>query len=529
MKDIKKKVLCFGAAVALVVSSAAIFTGCNGKNEEEIVELTYWMPLPSSISTKVTNMGDTPFYQEVQKQTGIKIKFIHPPAGSENEQLNTMIASGDLPDIIERDWSSYSGAEAKAAEDGILIELTDYIDKYAPDFKNIVENEVPLSKRWVTTNGRYYVFPSLSTATDYITQNGLLIRKDLLDKFGLEIPETFDEFENVLRTFKKNGVKYPFMNKWSNAFGHYCSPISAFDIVGNQIFVDNGEVKHGYLQPELKEYLSRMSSLIKEGLIDPEIMTMDWNSNDNKIASGEVGSTVNSITAIKKLTDIAKKANPDAQYVACPFLSMSKDKPTDTIYYNRIDGYTFANAVGITTKCKNVEAAVKFLNYAYTEKGHMLYNFGVEGQTYNIVDGKPEFTELITNNPDGLTFDEAVNMYTRAEAAGYVEQNYFDLIYHTAEQQDAAKLWSEQCKAAIERNGGLPKVFWRACAKLTGEETDKISNIQLGFTSYANEMTSKFFLGSEPIENFDSFVNELKTKKIEDLIPIYQKAVDRLK
>lgn len=515
----------FAIALAAVTAITGL-TGCGGNNnasDGKSNKLTFWTSLPSILQTKVKNYGETPFYKEVMKQTGTQIEFVHPSAAGAGEQFNVMLASRDYPDMIENDWSSYPGGEAKACEDGILTDLTDYIDKYAPNFKRFIEEECPEAKKWVTTNGRYYVIPSLSTDTTYTNQIGLWIRKDLLEKHGLQVPETFDDFENCLRTFKEDGIKYPYFAKLSNPFGSYCVPGSAFDVASSVIVKDN-KVQNPYLNPEMKDFLAAMARWYKDGLMDQETYSMDYNSYDSKIAEGSIGSIVTTLSDMEVRLKTIQASNPDAEFVAVPFLSRNGN-PVNLIYYSRINGYTFANSVGISTNCKDIEKALKFLDYAYSDKGHMTYNYGIEGESYELKDGKAVFTDVINNNKDGLTKQEALAMYTRAEAAGYVETNYFDQVFTNQYQKDAARLWSGQFKAADK----IPEFFWRACYKLTGEESDNISNYQLGYSAYATEMAIKFATGAEPIDKYDSFVSNLKSKGAEDCLKIYNQAYSRLK
>ncbi len=66
--------------------------------------LTWWLQLNPNVSATSASLGDTPFAKELEKQTGVKIEYIHPAQGSENEAFNLLLASGELPDIIEKDW-----------------------------------------------------------------------------------------------------------------------------------------------------------------------------------------------------------------------------------------------------------------------------------------------------------------------------------------------------------------------------------------------------------------------------------------
>lgn len=85
----------------------------------------------------------------------------------------------------------------------------------------------------------------------------------------------------------------------------------------------------------------------------------------------------------------------------------------------------------ITSSSRNIEFAVKYLDFFYGEQGHLLSNFGVEGESYTTVDGKSIYTEAITKNENGLSMSQAMAMYQRAYSSGpfiqdvgYIEQYY---------------------------------------------------------------------------------------------------------
>ena len=65
----------------------------------------------------------------------------------------------------------------------------------------------------------------------------------------------------------------------------------------------------------------------------------------------------------------------------------------------------------VTSECDSPEKAVEWLDYRYTDEGYMLFNYGIEGESYNLVDGKVVFTDLIMNNDQGLDVEEARRMY----------------------------------------------------------------------------------------------------------------------
>lgn len=156
------------------------------------------------------SFADYPFYKELEKETGVKVEFIHPVAGSSGDQFNVMIASGEYPDIIQNNFFTYPGGAAKAIEDGVIIETTDYLDKYAPNLKSYLENHPNIDKMVKTDAGQYYSFPTIQGDDFLLTYTGLILRKDWLDELGLDVSETIDEWETVLTAFKeKKGAAAP--------------------------------------------------------------------------------------------------------------------------------------------------------------------------------------------------------------------------------------------------------------------------------------------------------------------------------
>lgn len=179
----------------------------SSKITDKPVILTYWAPLNANVSQTATDYGDTLLYKEVEKRTGVHIQFLHPPVGQEKEQFNLMIASNELPDMIEYNWLSYPGGPEKALEDNVIIKLNDIISKYALNLKKYYSSNEPVSKMVKTDKGNYYCFPFIR-GDDFLTVfYGPQLRKDWLKELNLDVPTTIEEWENVLTELKsKKGL-----------------------------------------------------------------------------------------------------------------------------------------------------------------------------------------------------------------------------------------------------------------------------------------------------------------------------------
>lgn len=509
-----KKIL---SIVLTVVMAAACFTGCGkkGGSSEGGESFTYYTYIGAA-SSLVTNLGDTEMYKELEKQTGVHIDFEHP---LESGAFNVMLASGEYPDMIENDWSSYPGAERQACEDGILIDLTDMMEEHAPNYLKFLNEQVPEALPWITTEGRFYTITNLAAYDNYTSIGGLIIRKDLLDKFGLEVPKTIADWENVLTVFKENGVKYP-VSMTSTDMLVYAPFMGAYDVCMGY-YQDEDVMKYGYAEPEMKDFVALFSEWYKKGLLDNDVATQDATTMQGKISNGEVGAWCGNLNDIQKYRLVLQKIDPKAEIVATPYPVLEEGGVNKVVYLDRVDGHTWANQVGITTACKNPEKALEWLDYAFTEKGHMLFNFGIEGKSYNMVDGEPVYADEIVNNPDGLDFKTALSMYARPNSPGYIDERYMDQMYSSPAQIEAAKMWSENANKYEQAN------VWRSRFKFNSEEAGNVNNLTLEFSDYAQENFFKFITGLKPVSEYDAYIEELNKLGVPNVVKIYQDAYNK--
>lgn len=492
-------------------------TGRNG-NATKQTSFSYWSKLDRNASAVVTQLGEVEFYKALEKKTGIKINFTHPPVGSEGEQFNLLIASRDLPDMVEYGWIEYPGGPEKAIKDKVIIKLNDLIDQHAPNIKKYLDENPDIAKQVKTDSGVLYVVPSIGIGK-VNTFSGPLVRKDWLDDLGLQAPETIEEWTTMLRAFKeKKGATAPFTmllnvkeyDIISGAFG-----------VNRDFFLEDGKVKYGPMEPAFKNYLSLMHDWYKEGLLDPDIGANDKKTLDAKMASGKSGAVYgyagSSIGIYMKANE---EKDPKYDLVAAQYPVLKKgDEPK---LVNMADRYRTAGSVAITTTNSDPVGAIKWLDYYFSEEGNLLKNFGVEGLTYNMENGYPKYTDLIMKNPEKLSISQAMSKYLRSSypSPGFVnDDRYLEQYYELPQQKESIKLWGK-----YEDNSLGVKM---PLVSATPEESEKIAKYMSEVSTFADEMYIRFILGEESLDNFEKYVAQLKKMNIEEAIQLQQAAVDR--
>ena len=484
----------------------------------EVANLTYWCELQNS-KTLLTNLGEMPIIQEASEKTYVNLEFLH-PATTAKEQFNLMMASGDYEDIMEYNWSAYPGGPTQAIADGVIVDLKPYIDKgLAPNFKKILDENPEIAKQITTDEGEIYAFPPIGDDSVNVT-GGFIFRQDMLEKVGMKAPETIAEWEAVLTAFKEQlGVEKPLTGQTKVLIGANSYIAGAFDTFSGY-YIRDGKVQYGFMDAGYKDYITTMNKWYEAGLIDQEIFGNDGKAQNANLLNDRSGVVYGFIGGgIGTLTNNAAETNPSFKLVGVNF-PVLKAGQTIRFMARTWDVRTTANAA-ITTACEDVEAAIRYLDFWYSEEGQIMKNFGTEGLSYNMVNGYPTYTDLILNNPDGHAIDAALGGYTRAAqpSVGIIDRRYYEQYYVLPEQVDAMILWNENADNAVDVL--MPTVT------PTSEESEELAVIEGAITTYVEEELTKFIMGLRDMSEYDSFVETLKGMNIDKAIAIRQAAYDR--
>lgn len=211
--------------------------------------------------------------------------------------------------------------------------------------------------------------------------------------------------------------------------------------ITNTIFLKDGKVVFGPVEPEFKEFLTTFHRWYQEGLIDPDFATNDQKTFDAKILSSQAGAFFTYIGGgIGRYLPALQEKEPEANLTAVQFPVVNKgDEP---MFTGRSWEWSGAGAT-ITKSNKHPEETVKALDYFFSEEGHMLKNFGVEGVTYTMKDGYPTYTDEILKNTDGLSVVQAMAKHFIANYpfVGEDDDRYNEQYYQYQQQKDAVTLF----------------------------------------------------------------------------------------
>ena len=176
-------------------------------------------------------------------------------------------------------------------------------------------------------------------------------------------------------------------------------------------------------------------------------------------------------------------------------------------------------AGAVTKDCVDPVLAVKLMDYFYSEEGADLLNWGIEGESYTITDGKKTYTDAVLNDPDGKTVAEAIQQWAQP-LQGFTKPMEYEawkqITLVLPEQIAANETWSAGVSDMILPNLELPS-----------DKNSDYTKIMNDVSTYMNEMSMQFITGQIAVEDgWDSYVQTLKDMKVETACTYMQEAWD---
>ena len=336
-----------------------------------------------------SNTFDDPVARAIQEKTGVTVQ-VENPTGDPLEKLNLMLTGQNYPDIVLMD----RGNEIvnRYIDAGALIPLNDLIDQYGPHIKEMY-GEV-MTKSVYSDGKNYYLNNWYGVDPDAVA--GVLMRKDLLteivgeERANSNDPFTQSEYLDILRQFKE---KYPTIDgKESIAVTldaeskNYEGTLFGMYGITTYYADENNNIMHKAKAPRYQDAIGFMNTLYTEGLLDKEWVVNKKEQWTQKLSAGNVFSTFCSYWDPDSAnTSLASTVGEDAKFYSYKVVADGVD-PSETKYSGRSTlGW---DAIGITSNCQNPEAAIKFIDFLVSEEGQYLMMWGLEGEHWDMVDGK---------------------------------------------------------------------------------------------------------------------------------------------
>lgn len=480
--------------------------------------LTVYMK--DATSGAVSNWKDIKAFQVAAEKLGVNIEFIHPAVGSESDQFNLMIASGEYPDIILWDFRSSAMSLDQLVDAGVLLDMNDLIRTYAPNYLSVLEGNETFRKEATSNDGEYLAMYSFSGRAP--VSSGPAIRADLLREYGLEIPTTVDDWTNVLTVMKENGHAYPLTTGQNRDGSVWFELLFSTYGTSNSFCLDEtgSQVVYGPVTESYRSYLTKLNEWYNAGLIDPEFMANDGTAMNAKLTDGRsVAGNLMLSYHIANITNAARETNPNFEFVGCPWPVLNEGDEPRLIFINGGQYYSGSQAA-ITTACEDPELAAQVLDYFYSEEGNDLLCWGIEGESYTVnEDGTKQYTDNIMNNPDGLSPQEAIleyaiPLYNFADVI--LNDSYVQMATTMPEQSTARETWLD---ADLSQN--MPKLT------VASENQNDFNMIMNDVNTYVQEMYIQFITGQADLDaDWETYVSTINGMGLETALQYENEAYE---
>ena len=347
--------------------------------------------------------------------TGVRLS-VENPSGDPGEKLNLMLAGENYPDIVLMGQGEIVNRYVEA---GALIELDDYIAQYP----NIQEMYGETLKKIRAEDGHNYWLANWY-GVDPDASCGVLMRRDFLAEIvGQERAESVEpftqsEYLDILRQFKQlhpevDGKTSIPLTVVSSEDGSYASLKGMFGLK-HYYEAPDASLQHWIKDPQYMKAMFFMNDIATSGLLDKEWIVNKDEQWKQKLSGGYVFSTFGAYWDVDDANAaLAARYGEDAKFYL--YKVVADDLTADQTTYNGRSTLGW-DAIGITKNCKNVDAAMKLINYLVSEEGQYLLMWGIEGEHWTMENGvhvpKPEVLDSLINNFEATSNETGIRKWT---------------------------------------------------------------------------------------------------------------------
>jgi putative aldouronate transport system substrate-binding protein len=487
----------------------------------------------------VTDFENNRFTEWLEEKTNVHIDWELVPSEEAESRVNLMLSSGDIPEII---FSIVSPSQAQLyGSQGVLLPLHDLIAEHAPRIQKMFEVYPRARDVATSTDGNIYVLPNVEDCFQCSLAARLWIYQPWLDALGLEMPQTTDEFEQVLLAFKEgdpngNGQadEIPLsgtfsLDAWNGPLDRYFmnsflySP-GQYGSAGPWLTLRDGRVTPVYNTPEWKDGLAYLHRLYAQGLIDPQTFSQDvdglqrlGNNPDTVILGAAPSGWWYDFVAME----------PDSprwtEYVAVPPL----EGPQGVRYAAWEQPWSDPSAV-ITSACKDPVLAIKWIDTLYWQESSLRSHDGVWGEDWRwaedgelSVAGTQALWRLLAEEvgPNDRTWGGVGPAYWSSFMGNGVAvdpdtaaTNIDHLLYVAAESYEPFKQPAEWI---------VPPLTF------TEDQATAIADPETVISQYVIQMFTAFVRGDTDLDvGWDQYLTTLEQMGLANYLQVYQDAYD---
>lgn len=449
----------------------------------------------------------------VQAATGIDLQIEAVPSSNYPSKLKLSLASENLPDIIEVSYPEM----LQSVSTGRLAPLNELIAKHAPHFSQLLEDRPALKSLMIQDD--YYAFPmivwkSLPTAAVPILRADILAALELGDHQDLSTPKTYDELLELLIQVK---AAHPTLDLWINRSGtrnlisNTAYPLGSGYSQSTSFYYEprsgKGEFLYGPAHSSFKEVLVFLNKAYESGVLDPYYALTTVDEWQQKLSTGQALFFFDLPINIENFNVPLRKLN--ASYAFEPLLNI-KNAAGEARISLQYDTHWLHTYYAISSKSKNIEAAVRLLDWLYSEEGASVANYGALGTDYTLEDGRaiiqPGYFMRYKEEP----FSFRLMQFERGTGQGFFTP-YIDQTFQFQIQPQLEDVMDQIAQSGMGQASPLPP-------PLTIKEAIRVSELIKRLDAILFETIDAYIIGEISTDQFESkLMRQLQEAGAEEL------------
>ncbi|GHD03224.1 sugar ABC transporter substrate-binding protein [Streptomyces violarus] len=470
--------------------------------------------------------GNWLFWKELTKRTGVTLKPVDVPLADYEKKRSVLIGAGDAPFLIPK---TYHPAEVAFVSSGAVLAVSDYV-KLMPNFRDKVrkwklEPELDSIRQ---SDGKYYLLPGLHEKAK--AGYSLSFRTDVLDKHGLSLPTTWDEVYDVLKALKEEYPgKYPFSDRWSTNTPFPCGALfsylgQAFGVRAgwtyDNISFDHTAQKYVFTgaQDSYRQMVEYLRKLVAEKLMDPESFSQtDDQAVQKLLAEKCYAMSANPQELVQNYRYNLEKQVKGAKIEMVPV-------PVGPAGPVVLGGSRLENGVMVSSKALKSDsfvAMMQFLDWLwYSDEGQKFCKWGVDGVTY-------------TESGDQYTLKPGISlMGSDPDAPKDLQKDYgfFNGVFtYGGSWALVSSSFSPDEKKFQDAMAQREQLPIDPAHPLQSFEQEQATLWDTPLKDTVIQNTLQFVLGKRPLSQWDAYLSELKSKNMQQLVDLHNKAYERFK
>lgn len=583
MKKRSRAALTLAAALAV----PALAAGCGGGSAEDTT-FTWW----------IYSGADSSYYSEYQENPAVQyslsktwgendkkigLEFWVPTAGQEQNNYTTMISSGDLPDILD---AAISDPPQVMYEKGYALDITEYVEKYMPNYVQLVHSDDSILKNAVVNvdgEEHYYSLCNIYDEAEPVFQ-GYMYRRDWIVKYGRNPqtgaaftggytdPEDVDSWEDDV-VFPSGGAEPLYISDWEWMFeifeaamadlgidDSYCMSLfyPGFTWSGGLLscfgggtcvwYQDNdGKVHFGGDEESFRTYLECMHAWYEKGWLDQAFneRTADafYAIDDTAVRQGKVGMWNGQQSQLGGRMDMKDGGFTEGIYAAgaaYPINDVYGDEGCKHVEPNCVMGGVLVSGGIIITPSaaeKDLSALFSYLDYFYSEEGALLKTLGLSAEQaeelggtfysdYNLTNGAYSVTSEGEYLKDPVIVNDGGGLDVAAifeKAPGLVLVKNVDLGLADT-YQESLDSWSKYPNTGFFQGTITTNM-------MTAEDTKTCDDLRGKILEYETNNAVDFITGAKDVSkgssDWEAWCKSLGKYNYQSATDIYQKYVDQ--